>query len=85
MVGDANGEPDPGKGNEDDPVVLDMCPFLAIQVKGPQVTVNKEVQSGLRLRESGHHGIANHQCVDLSNLSKMYFKDALKTTIEWER
>ena len=55
-VRDANGEPNPGKGNEDD---------LA-------VTVNEEVQSGLWLRESGHRGIMNHQCVEPSNLSEMY-------------
>ena len=29
-VRDANGEPNPGKGGEDDQVVLNMCPLLAI-------------------------------------------------------
>ena len=72
MVRDANSEPNPGKGSEDAPAVLDMCPLLAIQAKGPQVTVNEEVQSGLQLRESGLHGIANRQCVEPSNLSEMY-------------
>ena len=79
MVRDANGEPDPGKGGEDDPVVLDMHPFLAIQVEGPEITVNEEVQSGLQLRESGCHGIANRKCVESSNLSEMYSEDALET------
>ena len=82
MVGDANGEPDPGKGSKDDPAVLNMHPLLVIQAKGSQVTVNEEVQSGLWLRESGHCGIANHQCVEPSNLSEMYSKDTLETTIE---
>ena len=72
MVRDANGEPNPGEGSENDLAVLDVCPLLVIQVKGQQVTVNEEVQSGLWLRESGHHSIANRQCVELSNLSKMY-------------
>ena len=79
MVGDANGKPDPGKGGEDDPAVLNMHPFLAIQVEGPQVTVNEEVQLGLWLRESGCHGIANRKCVEPSNLSEMYSEDALET------
>ena len=79
MVRDANSEPDPGKGGEDDPAVLDMCPFLAIQAEGLQITVNEEVQSGLQLRESGHHGIATQKCVEPSNLSKMYSEDALET------
>ena len=81
-VRDANGETDPGKGSEDDLAVLDMCPLLVIQVEGPQVTVNEEVQLNLRLRESGCHGIANRKCVELSDLSEMYSKDALKTMIE---
>ena len=72
MVRDANGKPNPGKGSENDLAVLDVCPLLALQVKGPQVTVNEEVQSGLWLRESGHHSIVNCQCVEPSNLSKMY-------------
>ena len=59
MVRDAKGKPDPGKGAEDDPVVLDVHCFLAIQVEGPQITVNEEVQLGLQMRESGCHGIAN--------------------------
>ena len=80
MVGDANSKPNPGKGAEDDPAVLDVCPFLAIQVEGPQVTVNEEVQSGLRLSEPGCCGIANRKCVEPSNLSKMYSEDALETT-----
>ena len=79
MVGDANSEPNPGKGAEDDLAVLNVCPFLVIQVEGPQVTVNEEVQSGLQLRESGRHGIANRKCVEPSNLSKMYSEDALET------
>ena len=58
-VGDANGEPSPGKGAENNLAVLDVCPLLVIQVEGPQVTVDEEVQPGLRLRESGHRGIAN--------------------------
>ena len=81
-VRDANGESDPGKGSKDHSAVLNMRPFLAIQVEGPQVTVNEQVQSGLQLRKSGRCGIANHQCVEPSNLSEMYSKDALKTTIE---
>ena len=72
MVGDANGEPDPGKGSKDDPAMLDVCPLLAIEAKGPQVTVNEEVQLGLQLRESGRHDIANRQCVEPSYLSEMY-------------
>ena len=72
MVRDANGEPDPGKGDEDDLAVLDMHPLLAIQAEGPQVTVNEEVQSGLQLRESGCCGIVNHQCVEPSDLFEMY-------------
>ena len=79
MVRDANGEPNPGKGAEDDPAVLNVCPFLVIQVEGPQVTVNEEVQLGLQLRESGRRGIANRKCVEPSNLSKMYSEDALET------
>ena len=59
MVGDTNGEPSPGKGAENNLVVLDVHPLLAIQAKGPQVTVDEEVQLGLQLRESGCHGIAN--------------------------
>ena len=43
MVRDAKGKPNPGKGDEDDPAVLDMCPLLAIQATGPQVTVYEEV------------------------------------------
>ena len=72
MVRDANSEPNPGEGSENDPAVLDVCPLLVIQAKGPQVTVNEEVQSGLQLRESGRHSIANCQCVEPSNLSEMY-------------
>ena len=79
MVRDTNGKPDPGKGADDDLAVLDVYPFLAIQAEGPQITVNEEVQSGLQLRESGHHGIANQKCVEPSNLSKMYSEDALET------
>ena len=59
MVRDANGEPGPGKGAENNPAVLDVCPLLAIQAEGPQVTVDEEVQPGLWLRESGCRGIAN--------------------------
>ena len=59
MVGDANGKPGPGKGAENNPVVLDVHPLLVIQVEGPQVTVDEEVQLGLWLRESGCRGIAN--------------------------
>ena len=59
MVGDANSEPGPGKGVENNLAVLDVCPLLAIQAEGPQVTVDEEVQLDLRLRESGHRGIAN--------------------------
>ena len=79
MVGDANSEPDPGKGAEDDLAVLDVCPFLVIQAEGPQITVNEEVQLSLQLRESGRCGIANRKCVELSNLSEMYSEDALET------
>ena len=79
MVGDDNSKPDPGKGGKDDPAVLDMHPLLVIQAEGPQITVNKEVQLGLQLRESGHRGIANRKCVEQSNLSKMYSEDALET------
>ena len=59
MVGDANSKPGPGKGAENNPAVLDVHPLLAIQVEGPQVTVDEEVQLGLQLRESGCHGIAS--------------------------
>ena len=59
MVEDTNGEPSPGKGAENDPVVLDVCPLLTVQAEGPQVTVNEEVQLGLWLRESGCRGIVN--------------------------
>ena len=59
MVRDANGKPGPGKGAENNPLVLDVHPLLAIQVEGPQVTVDEEVQLGLQLRESGCHGIVN--------------------------
>ena len=82
LVGDTNGKSDKGKGSKDDLAVLDICPLLAIQVEGPQVTVNEEVQWGLQLRKSGCYGIANCQCVEPSNLSEMYSTDALKTTIE---
>ena len=82
LVRDANGESDPGKGSKDDSAVLNMCPLLAIKAEGPQVTVNEEVQLDLQLRKSGRRGIANCQCVEPSNFSEMYSKDALKTTIE---
>ena len=59
MVRDTNGKPNPGKGAENNPAVLDVCPLLAIQVEGPQVTVDEEVQPGLQLRQSGHYSIAN--------------------------
>ena len=59
MVGDGNSKPSPGKGAENNPAVLDVHPLLAIEAEGPQVTVDEEVQPGLWLRESGHHGIAN--------------------------
>ena len=59
MVRDANSETGPGKGAENDLAVLDVHPLLAIQVEGPQVTVDEEVQLDLQLRESGRHGIAN--------------------------
>ena len=78
-VGDANGEPGPGKGAENNPAVLDVHPLLTVQVESPQVTVDEEVQLGLRLRESGHRGIANQKCVEPSNLSEMYSEDALET------
>ena len=58
-VRDTNGKPGPGKGAENNPAVLDVCPLLVIQAEGPQVTVNEEVQLGLQLRESGRHGIVN--------------------------
>ena len=35
MVGDANGKPSPGKGAENNPAVLDVCPLLVIQAEGP--------------------------------------------------
>ena len=79
MVRDANGKPGPGKGAEDDPAVLDVHPLLIVQAEGLQVTGNEEVQSGLQLRESGRHGVANQKCVEPSNLSKMYSEDALET------
>ena len=79
MVGDTNGKPGPGKGAENNPVVLDVHPLLTVQVESPQVTVNEEVQPGLRLRESGRRGIANRKCVEPSNLSEMYSEDALET------
>ena len=79
MVGDANSEPGPGKGAENNPAVFDVCPLLVVQVEGPQVTVDEEVQLGLQLRESGGHGIVNWKCVEPSNLSKMYSEDALET------
>ena len=59
MVRDANGKPGPGKGAENNPVVLDVCPLLMVQAKSPQVTVDEEVQPGLWLRESGCRGIVN--------------------------
>ena len=40
MVGDANGEPGSGKGAENNPAVLDVCPLLMVQAESPQVTVN---------------------------------------------
>ena len=79
VVGDANGKPGPGKGAENNPAVLDVCPLLMVQVESPQVTVDEEVQPGLRLRESGRHGIVNRKCVEPSNLSEMYSEDALET------
>ena len=79
MIGDANSEPGPGKGAENNPAVLDVHPLLTVQVEAPQVTVNEEVQLGLWLRESGRHGIANRKCVEPSNLSEMYSEDALET------
>ena len=78
-VGDTNSEPGPGKGAENNPVVLDVHPLLMVQVESPQVTVDEEVQPGLQLRESGCRGIANQKCVELSNLSEMYSEDALET------
>ena len=60
-------------------MVLNVHPFLAIQVEGPQITFNEEVQSGLQLRESGGHGIVNKKCVEPSSLSKIYSEDALET------
>ena len=59
VVGDANGEPSPGKVAENNPAVLNVCPLLMVQVESPQVTVDEEVQLGLWLRESGCHGIVN--------------------------
>ena len=79
MVRDTNGKPGPGKGAENDPAVLDVCTLLMVQVEGPQVTVDEEVQPGLQLRESGRGGIANLKCVEPSNLSEMYSEDALET------
>ena len=79
MVRDANSEPGPGKGAENNLAVLDVRPLLTVQAESPQVTVDEEVQPGLRLRESGCCGIANRKCVELSNLSKMYSEDALET------
>ena len=49
MIRDANGKPNAGKGAVNNPAVLDVCPLLAIQAEGPQVTVDEEVQSGQRL------------------------------------
>ena len=79
MVGDIKYKPSPGKGAEDHLVVLDVRPVLAVQAESPQVIVNEEVQSGLWLRESGHHGIVNQKCFEPSNLSEMYSEDALET------
>ena len=59
MVGDTNGKPGPGKGAENNPAVLDVCPLLTVQAESPQVTVDEEVQPGLQLRESGCHSIVN--------------------------
>ena len=78
-VGDANSKPSPGKGAENNLAVLDVHPLLMVEAESPQVTVNEEVQPGLQLRESGHHGIVNRKCVEPSNLSKMYSEDALET------
>ena len=78
-VRDANGEPGPGKGAENNPVVLDVHPLLMVQVESPQVTVDEKVQPGLWLRESGRRGIVNRKCVEPSNLSEMYSEDALET------
>ena len=79
MVGDTNGEPSPGKGAENNLVVLDVHPLLTVQAESPQVTVDEEVQPGLQLRESGCRGIVNQKCVEPSNLSEMYSEDALET------
>ena len=49
LVGDTYGESTPGKGGEDDLVVLNVCSGLLIQAEGPQVTINDEIQLGLRL------------------------------------
>ena len=78
-VGNANGEPSPGKGAENNLAVLDVHPLLMVQAESPQVTVDEEVQPGLWLRESGRRGIANRKGVEPSNLSKMYSEDALET------
>ena len=43
VVVDANGECDPGKGAKNDPVVMDVCFFLLVQVECPPVAVGKEV------------------------------------------
>ena len=59
MVRDTNNEPGRCKGAENNPAVLDVCPLLAVQAEGPQITVYEEVQLGLHLRESGCHGIVN--------------------------
>ena len=79
MVRDTNGKPGLGKGAENNPAVLDVCPLFMVQAESPQVTVDEEVQPGLQWRESGRRGIANWKCVEPSNLSEMYSEDALET------
>ena len=42
-VVDANGEHDPGKGAKNDPVVMDVCFLLLVQVEHPPVAVSEEI------------------------------------------
>ena len=43
MVMDANGKHDPGKGAKNDPVVMDVCFLLLVQVERPLVAVGEEI------------------------------------------
>ena len=42
-VVDANSECDPGKGAKNDPVVMDVCFLLLVQVEHPLVAVGEKI------------------------------------------